>query len=461
MIPRIPLSQFSIESIPDIDIENAYHWFKTFISDKDWTRRKNDIESYLSTIVRSDEPFSKPISDGTLLVIQKDQIGWYFYLVHCYLYEPHKYEYNQGARVVPIFKRIGMDINLVKGIDGIDKKMRDLFKKRTSEADAILFEVLAALLWTRNGWKVNIIKEEEGKSGKTPDFSVSKGNEEWQVECKRQKKTADYTYRETKKRQLLISEISKMLLQFNVLLDITFHVELVSLPDSYLKDLLENIIPNTQKTGRIISNGVVDIDLSFVDIPSIQNHLKKYFVKQNSPQYMELITKKPVDNSAFTSGFLGDFYHVGEGEANNLYISDIVKAFGVHCYCDAKDAILAKARDVKNQIYDAIGQFSSETDAIIHIGMETFDGPEIEMVRSQKILNTMKSIDPASNKLGWIFYHYFQSYTRSDMDWYFDETVSMATSFINPVLPIEKTFLIIPEEEVPIDNTSHWEKKLP
>jgi hypothetical protein len=459
MIPTIPLSQFPINPVKDIDIENAYNWFKSFISDKDWLKRKNEIENYLSNIVRSSEPFSEPISEGTLLVVKKDQIGWYLYLVHVYLFEPHKYEYFQGARVIPIFKRIGMDVNLVVKIEGINKKMREMFKKRTSEADAILFEVLTSLLWVRNGWEVKII--EEGKGPKTPDFEVVKGTEKWQVECKRQMKTADYTYKETKKRQIMISQISKLLLQFNILLDIKFHVELVSLPDSYLFDLLNDIISTTKIPCKIISNESVDIELSFVDIELIQNHLKQYLVKNNSPQLFELIAKKEVDHSAFTSGFLGTFYYVGDGEANNLYINEIAKAFGVHCYCDSENALNAKARDVRRQIKSAISQFNPEANSIIHIGMETFDGPEVEMARTEKLINTMSNIDPKSNKLGWIFYHYFQSYTRSYMDWYFDETVSTATSFINPVLPIKNTFLIIPEDEVMIEDASHWDKELP
>jgi len=89
----------------------------------------------------------------------------------------------------------------------------------TSEADAILFEILTALLWIRNGWEVNII--EEGKSeGKSPDLLASKNGKTWQIECKRQKKTADYTYKETAKRQIMISHIGELLIQYNALLDI-------------------------------------------------------------------------------------------------------------------------------------------------------------------------------------------------------------------------------------------------
>ena len=169
---------------------------------------------------------------------------------------------------VPIFKRIGMNLDLVKGIEGINKKIKDLLRKRPSEADAILFEILTALLWVRNGWKVKII--EEGKTmSKSPDFEVNKNGVSWQVECKRQSKTGEYAYKETAKRQIMISHISELLIQYNVLLDIKFHVELISLPDRYLKDILTDIIPVTKKVGTIISNDTLDVELSFVDINGI------------------------------------------------------------------------------------------------------------------------------------------------------------------------------------------------
>lgn len=459
MIERMPLSKFPKFKNHEPDIEKAYYWFREFISDPDWERRKSAIEMYLSSILREFEPFSEPISAGTLLAVQKDQIAWYLYLVHTYLFEPHKYEFYQGARVLPIFKRIGMDIDLVGGIKGLRAKVRNMCKKRTAEADAILFEVLTALLWARGGWSVAVI--EEGQAGKTPDFLVSKGLEQWQVECKRQQKTSEYARTETRKRQALITQVSRLLLEFNVLLDVTFHVELVSLPDTYLLDMLADIIPDTKSPGRIVSNKEVDIDLAFVDILAIQRHLESYFVKAGSPKHVELIANKKVDQSAFTSGFVGNFFYVGEGAANNLYISEMNHAYGVHCYCDAEQAIFAKARDVRNYIHDAIRQFSPDKDAIIHIGMETFDGPAVEKARMEKINATMEKIDTTKNRLGWIYYHFFQSYSRSDMDWYFDETVSRASSFIIATPPIEKTFLIYPEDLSPSEEGMHWDRELP
>ncbi|MCE1169391.1 MAG: hypothetical protein LWX70_14990 [Sphingobacteriia bacterium] len=459
MISRIPASKFQFQPFKDQDIINAYNWFKTFISEKDWQNRKAKIEKDISVIFNN-RPQFHDISKGTLISIQTDRIGWYLYLIYTLIYEPYRYDHHQGARIMPIFKRIGINLELVRSIEGIDKKVKDLLRKRPSEADAILFEILTALLWVRNGWEVKIIEEE--KTGvKSPDFQVTKNGTSWQIECKRQSKTGEYAYKETTKRQIMISHIGELLIQHNVLLNIKFHIELVSLPDTYLRDILTDIIQKTKKAGTIISNATLDVELSFVNINSIQKHLKTNYVKNHSPQLIELIANKPVDNSSFTCGIKGNYVYVGDGEANNLFVSEIYNAFGVQCYCDAEKAINAKARDVKSQIYSAMKQFYSGSNGIIHIGMETFDGPHVEKERAKKIMGTLGQIDAINCNLRWIYFHFFQSYSRSYEDWIIDETVDSASAYVNSIPPLQNDFLILPEDLETIEDGSHWERQLP
>lgn len=456
MIPSISPSCFSFPTISDPDIINAYNWIKSYISEKDWKKRISYIEKELSLKFKDNEPVD--ISKGTLSAIKSDKIGWYLYLIYIGIYEPHKYDYFSSARILPIFKRLGMNLDEAKSINGINKKIRTLVSKRMSEADAILFEILTALLWKRNGWEVKML--DEAKKGKTPDLEVTKDRKTWQVECKRQSKTADYTYQETEKRQKMISQVCHLLMQNNVLLDITFHEELLLLPETYLKDLLTDLIPKAKTSGKLIQNHEVDIDISFIDYNKIDTYLKEHkIVKQNSPQMLELIANRAVDNSSFTGGSLGKCYLIGEGEANNLYLTQIDKAFGVECRCDAEKAIMAKARDIKNQIQDAIKQFSQESNGIIHIGMETFDGSIVEKERTNKILNTLKTIHAPN--LDWIYLHYFQSYSRSEEAWIVDETVQRITALIAPVPPLKIEHLIVPEDEILAENISHWNRPLP
>ncbi|RRA95575.1 hypothetical protein EG242_05500 [Paenimyroides viscosum] len=126
MIDRIPVSEFPNFKYEDQDVINAFLWLRSFLSDEDWNQRKEAIENKLSYDFRISNPFSEPLTEGTLLLDNNDQIGWYLYLVHTLLYEPHKYEYFQGARIIPIFKRLGMNLNEVKNMK-VSKKRLEIF----------------------------------------------------------------------------------------------------------------------------------------------------------------------------------------------------------------------------------------------------------------------------------------------------------------------------------------------
>ena len=257
----------------------------------------------------------------------------------------------------------------------------------------------------------------------------------------------------------MISYLTDTLIARNILLEITFHVELEPLPDTFLRDLLEQKLL-TATAGKIISNEQVDVDLTFVDIAAINSHLEKFFVKHYSPQMNSLIGKKPVDNKAFTSSICGRLFRVGEGEVNNLYVYDISNAFGVYWTCDSKDALSAKARDIRKQLHSAIQQFNSEDTAVIHIGMETFDGPEVERKRYEKIQDTLEQIDPNNTNLKWIFCSFFQAYSPPDELWTFDETVNSISRFPDKI-PLDKRLMIVPEDADTASNISHWDRPLP
>lgn len=455
----IPVEEFNIPLDQDEDVLKSWTYFMSLFSDEDWQNRKQAIEKSITVEVKGGAPFGESLDKGTLLVVNDDQIGWYLYLVEMFLKAPHKYEYFQGARVVPIFKKFGQDFDLLMGIEGIRRKVKNLIKVRKSEADALLFEILTALVWARNGWQVSIL--EESKTGKMPDLLARKDGREFHIECKRQKKTSDYAYRETKKRQIMASYISKELLFHNLLLDIVFHVELESLEDTYLRDFLIEKIPTISKPGKISDEGKVEINISFVDIKGINDHLRKFWVKHHSPQLNLLIGKKAPDNLAFTSGMYANFVKVGEGEVNNQYVSELANAYGVFWHCDAPEAISAKARDIKKQLYSALEQFQPNQNVVIHIGMETFDGPEVEMKRMLKITDTLESPELIAPNLKWAYCHFFQSYATPDEPWVFDETVNTISS-IPPEgrPPLTLTFLVVPEG-AGLNNLAHWERPLP
>lgn len=455
---KAPLENYDFPAFDDQDIINSWTWFMSFIPHSQWLIRKAKIEKML---IYEIQPVLKPLTQGTLLAIKKDVIGWYLYLIDVLIHEPQKYEYYQGSRVLPIFKRFGLDLELLQSINGVDKRIRELVKKRMAEADALLFELLVALVWKKNGYEVSFLEEKKGT--KTPDLMAEKNGEVWHIECKRQSKTSDYTYLETAKRQTMLSYIQLDLIQRNLLLDITFHVELKSLPDTYLKDLLVGKLDKIV-TGDVVSNKQITIHFSHIDLIAANEHLANYSVKKNSPTMNMLIGGKAVDNKAFSCGTIARYFRLGDGEINNLYIDHLDNAYGVFWTCDAEEAIHAKARDIIKQVHSAIQQFIGEEygfNSVLHIGMETFDGPEVERARFKKIQSSTGSINPADHKLSWIFCHFFQSYTTPSQEWVFDETVQQLTPYINPTLPLTQRLLVVPEDGDTADNIVHWDRPLP
>ncbi|MGB4400178.1 MAG: hypothetical protein WBJ10_12480, partial [Daejeonella sp.] len=122
----IPVEEFNMPLDQDSDVLKSWTWFMSLFSPDEWQKRKLAIEERITIEVKTGEPFSESLDKGTLLVINDDQIGWYLYLVEMFLKEPHKYEFFQGARVIPIFKRLGQDYELLTSIEGIRKKIKNL-----------------------------------------------------------------------------------------------------------------------------------------------------------------------------------------------------------------------------------------------------------------------------------------------------------------------------------------------
>ena len=97
----------------DADIENVLQWFLGSLNADDWSIRvaanERNIETGMQPRTRSFHAEDYVSAYGG-----RDRIAWYLYLVDTALHEPLKYEPIQGARILPIFKRLGADLGLLK-----------------------------------------------------------------------------------------------------------------------------------------------------------------------------------------------------------------------------------------------------------------------------------------------------------------------------------------------------------
>ena len=109
----------------DADIENALQWFLGFLDAGDWRTRvaaiERNIESGMQPRTRHFDAEDYASAYGG-----RDRIAWYLYLVHTAQHDPLKYEPTQGARILPIFKRLGADLALLKRMGGVEERVQRL-----------------------------------------------------------------------------------------------------------------------------------------------------------------------------------------------------------------------------------------------------------------------------------------------------------------------------------------------
>lgn len=437
----------------DPDIERAFDWLVSFLPRGQWAARKSAVEAHVESLLA-------PSADSAKLhrlVGDNDQIAWYLYLVETSQHEPYRSEIHQSSRILPIFKRLGTDLEKLLVIGGIEAQADKLLNASKSQPDSVLFEMLIALLWAKNGWEdVSFIPA--SKTERKPDIHASNGTKEWFIEAKRLTTSSAYSQRERDKWLRMWNPFKNILVtnSYPFILDITFHVELETLPDSFFVDQLEAKLNKVASPCLLISNATWDVSVAFVDFHRIQTHLKAQQVKSQSRQLQELIGGSWERGKGFTYVMAASEVRIGGHRGVNKYVDDIKWAACAYRRCDAPQAIKAKARDIRTHLSDAVSQLPSSGRSVVHIGMETSDGEDVEAERFAKIARTAMSFDARGKDLRFIYTHLFESYSPPDGPWVLDETIYKfgANAVDNPE-PLSLHHAVTPAVEGD-DDGFHW-----
>jgi hypothetical protein len=449
----------------DPDIERTFHWLLSFLPSGEWERRRSAIEQHLESILF---PKVKPnLSEAERaqfhrLIGTEDRIGWYLYLVETSLYEPYRTEVNQASRVLPIFRRLGTELDLLQKIGGVEAKVKKLLSPSEDKPDSILFEMLIAMLWVRNGWQ-DVAFIPAHPSEKRPDIRAANGADEWFIETKRMTTHSEYSLKERDKWLRMWSRLTDCLVREGrpFVLDITFHVELETLDDDFVRDQLAGKLELVACPCELISNKTWDVSVRFVDFAKIREHLRTQSVKHHSRQLQELVGGRWERDRGFTFVMNAECGRVGGDRGINLYVNSIRWAAGAYWRCDAERAYEKKARDIRAHLANAVEQLPADGCGVIHVGIETFDGETVELERFGRILDTVRWFDPRGKDLRWVYCHLYESYAPPDKPWYIDETYYRfgASKTPNPE-PISRHATVVPNEEGARPGM-HWLRKAP
>lgn len=367
------------------------------------------------------------------------------------------YNVSEGARIIPIFHRIGQDLNQVLQIKGIEDKVKKLVATNAEEADSTLFEILTALLWKKNDWDVTFLPE---STTKTPDIKATNGFKTFFVECKKFTKYSKYTMDERQKWVELSAPLSGLLMRekLSYVFDITFHTELKHLARDFIKDELCEKLKFSVPPCQLISNEFWSVHVSPVNIKAIQVHLRNNYVKLPSNQLNQLIGGKIDSDKNFMCDFKGKIENFGDNRPHTQYLDELDFAYGIFWKCDNSNAVQAKSRDIETKVKEAVKQFPTSSPSIVHVGIEAYDGREVEQERYYKILNTVANANfiMKDKDLQWLYCHLFQTYSPPDMSWVADETVYDFGKFLPAPLKFH-TMLVPPTKE----EGMHWLKDSP
>lgn len=441
---------------PNPNVEAMYEWLLSLMGNVQWQARRAKIESHFQSVATTQEsiltaPFSR-------LNYVDDLFGWYFYLVECSLYRPINVEVNQAARILPLFTRIGENLDLLRNIRRADEQARKLIASK--QPDSELFEILVALVWARNNCsEVEFLLPDPAR--KLHDIRAVQNGEEWAIEAKKLT-SPEYSLREREKWLRLWRPVQNLLVRHEqpFILDITFHQELESFDDDFLDNEIGGKLKFVAVAGTLVDNQKVTVKVRFVDFRKIAAHLAEVQVKMPSRQLDELITgEQSATGRGRTTVMKARPVKRGSGTIFNDYVDEISWAAGAVWECDAERSYHKKAKDIRERLSGGTSQLPNDRPGVIHVGLETYDGMLVEKQRYGRIFETALSFDPRGKDLRFIYCHLYQAHTPLERPWDFDETIYPFAVQGTVSTPIPNAMTVCPQEFV--DDGVHWLKPVP
>lgn len=439
----------------DPELRRALDWFAGLMGPAVWMKRREGVIRRYSRSLKTWElpKGSFPIQ----LRDTEDVIGWYMFLCESLLDHPLDYEFAQGSRVVPIFKALGRDLDLLQEVKGHEERARRLITSERKNPDSAIFELLVAAAYVRNGWtKVAFVPETP--HGKTHELDVAKGRRKISVECKRMAKSSRYSMEERDHFQRLWQPLLRDLVDRRVGMnfDVIFHTELRLLPDDLLLRVARDRARLIAFPTVIHDDAQVTVTAWPCDLSEMQDVLRRQFVKICSSRFMELATGRYERHKGFV--WAGA---VKPWRENPSYAEEVGFLVCAKWDCDAPDAIARKARHILDHVAKAVQQLPKRGPCVVHVGIEAMDGDLVEQKRRDRIQQILAGFHPVGRKLDWIYVNVFVPEHTPECSWAIDETVYKFnySRYGRIPEPLSNPNLVLPDS-VLLEHRAHWERPL-
>lgn len=369
-------------------LKQGYEFLKNALHPDDWNARRVKIIDYLKN--RPTDYAGK----NAKIRFQEDEISWYIFLCEEFFKLPLFSNPSQMARISPLIIRLGSHVNLLKRVENIDKKLRELVKKYKNNPDGVLFELIVAASYLDQGYEVKFI--EESAQQKKPDLFICKGDEKYYIECKRLQQRTDYA---NKERELFLeswADIKCFLLEKfpNYWFDMNIKCELVDNNKLELKSKFLQLNPSNNRISY--SDDEIDIIGEKQNIERINKYLSSNYVKYESYVLAKLLGDNLVYGfceRTYDVEFQPYIFSLASAPIMGMMVGEINKFIGVTRHFTNSESMSKKSREIKRHVSEAITQLEEYKPSIVHVLYEAMEDDSVENLRWAKIEEKMKELE--------------------------------------------------------------------
>jgi len=430
----------------DHDVLLATTWLATLADQRTWGKRVTATRSYFFA---SKERWIK--GEKIPLYDQRDTAAWYIFQANAYASDRMNWVPEEAVRIVTTFTRIGQELATLIGIPGAEERAARLMNAERAQPDGGLFELLVALSYRRSGWDTEFVPERPGIS-RTHDINVRQRNEEWAVECKRMNRS-NFEVSERERGRALALPVHAIASSVNrsIIMQVAFNSELESLPHNYLVGRASAYLLDSAVNSWVDASSIGSI--REVDWSLFRRVLDDDYVYYGSSRMVELLVGRYDHDSAYSMAA-----EWRAAEACPFWASAVSQASVVGWRNCSVEAIRKKARHFRSTIASAADQLPKDRPGVIHVGVESWGGGDVDDKRHLLNLRQLDDFNPGDTPLLWVYGEYIapEVTTRSDESWAIEETsVPYRVGTHRTPEPLPGHMLLTPESN--IKHGVHWD----
>jgi hypothetical protein len=417
-------------------LRRATDWLISSLPSDEWkARRWAALERFLNTATGESASDQK----GRFFA-EGDQAAWHLFLGCARLDHPLVYDFVFGARVVPVLRAIGCNLDLLQGVAGLGERVRRLLGPERSKPNAGFFELLVAIAYRRIGAQVRFVPERPGVA-RTHDLDVLHRGNMWAIECKRLE-VGEYSERERQVARQLWMPVAGGLQQLgvSVLCKVQFVSEMSAVPAEYLAPYARDWLGAGMLVPRSWSDSYSIGSISRLDLKPLQRVLSTDDVALNSTRFHELVLGEYKRDAHYTQ-----LVRVRRADVP-LYVKECDQVLIMDWESRSSTAIEGKARDILKRLADATKQLPDGRPCIVHIGFEAVDGLEVEAARYKKVMRSISGFDPCEKQLEYVYVSWFAPESPPGEPEGFDETSHWQAVRATRTRPLEQGFLVLPPD---------------